>query len=118
VQANEGRISNLNHGIVNLEEEYGCDTTFLHVCQASVLFERRDGSAVAIGAHENMAGLIENDFAVCRQCRPNALLEKDHIFLGHAKIIVFSKVRLRGSIVYIACHDVERDPRVIACAEP
>ena len=65
VQANESRISDLHHGIVNLEEEYGGDAALLHVGQTTVLFKGRDGSAVTVRTHEDMAGLVKNDFPVC-----------------------------------------------------
>ena len=117
MEADEGGIGNFDHGVVHLEVEESLDAARLHVLEAAVRLEGADHAAVSVGAHEHMAGGVEDDLAVCRHAGPHSLAEEYDVLGIEAEVVVLLEVGDRGVVVGGASHHVERNRGLVAHAE-
>ena len=112
--ADKRGIGDFDERIVDLEEKDRLDAALLHIGERAGALERREKSAVTVGTHEDMTGLIENDLALGAHTGPHTLGEEKHIVGIKTEIIVLFEALDRRGVVGLARHHVERNGSAVA----
>ena len=114
VIADERGIGDLDERIVHLEEEHRLDAALLHVRERAGLLQRREESAVTVGGHEDVPGLIEDDLTVLRHPRPHALGEEEDVVGVESEVLVLLEALHGRLVIRLRRHHVERNRRAVA----
>ena len=69
---------------------------------------------MAVRAHEDVAGRVEDDLAVLGHPRPHALGEEEDVLGVEAEVSVRAEALHRRRVVGLARHHVERDRPAVA----
>ena len=109
----EGGVGDVDHRVVDLEEEDLLDAALGHVGQGAGAVERGEGAAVAVGAHEDVPGLVEDDLALGVERRPHPLHEEEDVRAVKPEVVVGLEDGAGGRIVGLGGHDVEGHGRAV-----
>jgi hypothetical protein len=118
VEAEQHRIADLDHRVVDLVVEDRRDAAALHVVERAGVEQGSERAAVTVRVHEDPVGPLEDQLSIEVEARDHALAQEEHVARGQTEVSRLGECAARGVVGRLARHHVPGDRGAGPLAEP